>query len=86
MAELSKVKLLSDLDMVGKERRTWFVVEWKNAEGSGEFAVESEHFPIVAHLNCAESDMVRYALLSPMGVDREEVIGYLSAGNTRLDY
>jgi hypothetical protein len=86
MADLEKVRMISVFDMVTDERRSWFVVEWKNADGVGEFLVGGEHFPIVAHIECAETDMVRYLLLSHVGASIEEVRDYIASGNSRLDW
>lgn len=86
MADINKVKLLGDVDMVSDERRTWYVVEWKDADGKGDFLVDGELTPIVAHLSCGESDMVRYCLLSPLDSSIEELRDYIAAGNSRLTF
>jgi hypothetical protein len=86
MADIQKVKLIGDVDMVGDERRTWYVVEWKNEQGKGEFMVDAEHTPIIANLECPESDMVRYCILSPVGADISEIRDYIASGNSRLTF
>lgn len=85
MADIDKVRLLRVFDMMTNERRSWFVVEWKDGE-KVEFLVDAEMFPIVAHVDCDESNMVRYLLLSPVGATVEEVRDYIAAGNSRLTW
>lgn len=86
MADIEKVRMIKVFDMVSDERRSWYVVEWKDANGNGEFLVDSEMFPVVTQIDCAESDMVCYLLLSHVGSSIDEVRGYIAAGNSRLNW
>jgi hypothetical protein len=86
MADIEKVRMLKVFDMVVDKRRSWYVVEWKDKAGHSEFLVDSEMFPIVAQIDCAESDMVCYLLLSHVGASIEEVKDYIAAGNSRLGW
>lgn len=89
MADISKVKLLGDLDIVSDERRTWYVVEWKNENGDPECAVSdsvSERAHIIASLDTAESDIVYYTILSLVNNDCLDVKEYVSSGNSRLTF
>jgi hypothetical protein len=89
MADIKKVQTLSALDIVTDERRAWFVVEWKNAFGDPECAVcvdGPSRDNIIASLDADESGIVRYEILAPVGMDREDIAGYVSGGNSRLTW
>ena len=89
MADIQKVQRLGDVDMVGDERRTWYVVEWKDDQrNSRSFVGESgaQCAKIIEGLNVAVSDIVQYCILSTAETDRMEVIEYIVSGNSRLDW
>lgn len=83
-----EIKTLPALDIVGIERRTWYVVEWQDKPSSAwceVFKTQADRDTYVKNLREGSENVTVYELLTPDGFSIDEVERYIFSGNSRID-
>jgi hypothetical protein len=84
-----EVKKLSAVDVVGEERRTWFVVEWMDSNDCGWHTVyhtAKDRDQAAKQVPDGVKEIVQYEIVALPYQSISDIDAYISSGNSRLTY